>query len=43
MKVITNTNVILENGILFDGIVAFENGRIINVCKRSEFAGNEIS
>lgn len=37
MKVITNTNVILENGILFDGIVAFENGRILSVCKRSEF------
>ena len=37
MKVITNTNVILENGILFDGIVAFENGKIIEVSKRSEY------
>ena len=37
MKVITNTNVILENGILFDGIVAFENGRIKEVSKRSEY------
>ena len=37
MKVITNTNVILLNGILFDGIVAFENGKIVKVCKKEDF------
>ncbi|MBR5438999.1 MAG: amidohydrolase family protein [Clostridia bacterium] len=38
MKVITNTNVILENGILYDGIVLIENGKIIDVNKRNGYA-----
>ena len=38
MKVITNANVILENGILYDGVVAFENGKIIDVKKRQDFS-----
>ena len=37
MKVIINTNVILPDGIIFDGIVAFENDRIIKVCKAKDF------
>ena len=37
MKVIINTNVILENEILYDGIVAFENERIVAVEKKSDF------
>lgn len=38
MKVITNANVILENGILYDGVVAFDNGKIIDVKKRQDFS-----
>lgn len=37
MKVIINTNVILPDGILFDGVVAFENGKITAVCKEKDF------
>lgn len=37
MKVIINTNVILPDGIIFDGIVAFENDRIVKVCKAKDF------
>ena len=37
MKVIINTNVILPDGIIFDGIVAFEGDKIVKVCKSSEF------
>ncbi len=37
MKVITNTNVILEDGIIFDGVVAFENETITFVGKKSDF------
>ncbi len=37
MKVIINTHVILLDGILFDGIVAIENDRIVKVCKQGEF------
>ena len=37
MKVIINTNVILPDGILFDGVVAFENGKIVEVCKASNY------
>lgn len=38
MKVIINANVILPDGILFDGVVAFENGKITAVCKEKDFA-----
>ncbi len=37
MKVIINTNVILPDGIIFDGIVAVENDKIVNVCKAKDF------
>ncbi len=37
MKVIINTNVILPDGILFDGVVAFENGKITAVCKQKDY------
>ena len=37
MKVIINTNVILPDGILFDGIVAFEWDKIVAVAKQSEY------
>ena len=37
MTVIVNTNVILPDGIIYDGIVAFEGERITNVCKASDF------
>ena len=37
MKVIINTNVILPDGIIFDGVVAFENDRIIAVAKKSDY------
>lgn len=37
MKVIINTNVILPDGIIFDGVVAVEGDKIKKVCKRSEF------
>ncbi len=37
MKVIINTNVILPDGILFDGIVAFEGDKIVAVSKQSEY------
>lgn len=37
MKVIVNTNVILEDGIIFDGVVEINGDRIGNVCKKSEY------
>lgn len=45
MKVIINTNVILPDGIIFDGVVAFENNRIVKVCKAKDYevpAGAEV-
>ncbi|MBO5927720.1 MAG: amidohydrolase family protein [Clostridia bacterium] len=36
MKAIVNTNVILEDCILFDGVVLFENDRIVSVGKKSQ-------
>ncbi len=37
MKVIVNTNVILPDGIIYDGVVAFCKDRIVHVSKSSEF------
>lgn len=33
VKAIINTNIILEKGIIFDGVILFENDRILKVCK----------
>ncbi len=38
MKVIVNTNVILEDGIIFDGIVEINGDRIGAVCKKAEYS-----
>ena len=38
MTAIVNTNVILPDGILYDGIVAFEDDKITKVSKASEFS-----
>ncbi len=37
MQVIINTNVILPDGIIFDGIVEFENDKITNVSKAKDY------
>ena len=45
MKVIINTNVILPDGILFDGIVEFDGARIVKVAKQKGYevpAGAEV-
>ena len=36
MKAIINTKLIMEDGIIWDGAVTFENGKIISVGKRCE-------
>lgn len=38
MQAIINTNVILEDGILFDGVVLCENGRIVAVGKKEDLS-----
>ena len=45
MTVIINTNVILPDGILFDGIIAFDKGRITKISRSKDFSiqdGDEI-
>ena len=37
MKVIINANVILEDGIIFDGVVEIIGDKIGAVCKRNEY------
>ena len=36
MKAITNTKLVMEDGIIWDGAITFDNGRIISVGKRGE-------
>ena len=36
MKAIINTNVVLEKGIIFDGVVVLDGNRIINVGKKQD-------
>ena len=36
MYAIVNGNIVLENGILWDGILLIDNGRILSVCKAAE-------
>ncbi len=36
MKAITNSNVVLEKGILFDGVVVFDGNRIVSIGKKEE-------
>ena len=45
MKAIVNTKLILEDGIVFDGVITYENGRIVSLGKAGEVeipAGAEI-